>query len=261
MASDNAEARPCELDRKLAHVLDRRMRLALVREELVASTPEAVCVWAAAALDRAPGAPATPDALRDAIVEVLTCSAPAATAGELEPVSYEIRRALYTAAVAVGAERLSALLRSHPNGAPAPAGTRSLPRDMEEIPLGRRRSLAKGGDRVLLEKLALDPDPIVIANLLRNPRLRESEVVRIAALRTVPTSTLEEIAAAPRWASRLPVRTALARNPNCPVVLALRLIGGLPLSALKALRTDPGLPEETMAHVASELVRRASDGE
>jgi hypothetical protein len=257
MASDRAAHTEAELDRKLAHVLDRRMRLVLVRDELLASPPEDACAWLAAALDRAPGARGTADRLREAIVEVLTCAAPTETPGDLDPLPYETRRALYAAAVATGAERLGALLRTHPHGGAAPTGARTLPRELEEIPLGRRRSLAKGDDRLMLEKLALDPDPTVIANLLRNPRLRESEIVRIAALRTVPPSTLEEIAAAERWSNRLAVRTALARNPNCPVVLAIRLIGGLPLSALKALRTDPGLPDETMSHVDAELVRRA----
>jgi hypothetical protein len=111
---------------------------------------------------------------------------------------------------------------------------------------------------VLLEKLALDPDPVVIGNLLRNPRLREVEVVRIAALRNVPTSTLEEIARVERWATRLLVRTALARNPNCPVALAIRLIGGLPLGVLKTLRSDPGLPDETMRQVEVEIDRRGA---
>lgn len=257
MAPDDSAHRETDLDRKLAHVLDRRMRRVRVRDELLACPPEVACVWLAAALDRAPGARGTADPLREAIVEVLTCARPAEAPGDLDPLPYETRRALYASALAIGAERLGALLRTHPHVAAAPTGARTLPRELEEIPLGRRRSLAKGDDPLMLEKLALDPDPTVIANLLRNPRLRESEVVRIAALRIVPPSTLEEIAAAERWSSRLAVRTALARNPNCPVVLAIRLIGGLPLSALKALRSDPGLPDATMRHVDAELARRA----
>lgn len=245
-----------ELDRKLAHILDRRMRRVLVREALLGSPADEACAWIAASLDRAPGPEGASDPLREALVDILSESPSAAGEGESAPIPYALRRDLYGAAVARGADRLAALLRSHPNGGAPEPGASRLPREMEEIPLGVRRHLAKGDDRVMLEKLALDPDPLVVANLLRNPRLREGEVVRIAALRTVPASTLEAIAAAERWSTRLAVRTALARNPHCPVALAMRLIGMLPLATLRTLRSDPGLPEATMGQIDAELDRR-----
>jgi hypothetical protein len=256
MTSDQAECRRTELERKLAHILDRRMRLVVVREALLASASDEACAWISAALDRAPGSEGASDPLREAIVDVLSSATTACMAGDPEPIPYALRRDLYAAAVSTGADRLAALLRSHPDGNAPETAASPLPRDMKEIPLGVRRSLAKGDDRVMLEKLALDPDPLVVANLLRNPRLRESEVVRIAALRTVPASTLETIAATERWSTRLAVRTALARNPHCPVALAIRLIGALPLATLRTLQSDPGLPDATMSQIETELDRR-----
>lgn len=257
-ASARARDRCAALDRKLAHVLEPGIRVALVREQVLADAPEEACAWLACALDRTPGTGAV-DPLRDAIVDVL---APDPDAGPTvaEPLPYAFRRDLYGAAVAFGAERLAALLRSHPaHPDAAETGRRRLAPDVAEIPLGTRRALAKGDDPHLLEKLALDPDATVIANLLRNPRLCERDVVRIAALRPVPPSTLEEVARSARWSTRPRVRVALVRNPHCPVALAMKLIGRLPLADLREMRRDPDLPAETRSQIESELARRASE--
>jgi len=242
------------LDRKLAHVLEKRMRVVLVRETLLAQPAAEASTWLAAVLDRSPARGAV-DPLRDAVVDVIMQDGEAST-DAVEPLPYPVRRDLYTAAVESGAERLAALLRSQPvDDAEEPQGRR-LPAEIAEIPLGRRRSLAKGDDPLLLEKLALDPDTTVISNLLDNPRLCERDVVRIAALRPVPAATLEVVAASRRWSLRPRVRVALVRNPHCPVALAMKLIGRIPLADLRAMRGDPDLPAKTHEQLELELVRR-----
>ena len=230
------------------------MRVALVRERLLECSPEEAVAWLAVALDRTPTPTPGADALHDALVEVLTH--PGDAPEDAPTLPYDLRRDLYEASVTAGSDRLSAMLRSHPTAEDEEAVARRLPRDVADIPLGRRRSLARGDDPYLLEKLALDPDPAVIANLLRNPRTREADVVRIAALRPVAASTLEEVARSPRFGRQPRVRVAIVRNPHCPVALAVRLIGSVPLGDLRAMRGDPDLPPETRAHVLSELERR-----
>src|SRR5574341_1395571 len=55
--------------------------------------------------------------------------------------------------------------------------------EMEYVPLGVRKSLARGQVKRFLDRLIFDQDPSVIANLLLNPRLTEKEVLRIASRR------------------------------------------------------------------------------
>jgi len=136
----------------------------------------------------------------------------------------------------------------------------ALPRDVAEIPLGMRRSLARGVDVRLLEKLLLDPDPIVLDHLLRNPRLTEEHVVRIAARRPVSEAALRAIAESPRFAVRPRVRVAVARNPYCPTDLALTLVGTLPLTVLREMRDDGTLDASVRAHVGEEIGRRQRSG-
>jgi hypothetical protein len=134
----------------------------------------------------------------------------------------------------------------------------ALPRDVAELALGVRRSLARGMDVGMLEKLLLDPDPVVLDHLLRNPRLTEEHAVRIAARRPISEAALRAIARSPRFSVRPRLRVALARNPYCPTDLALRLIGTLPLPILRDMRADGALDDRVRTHVEEEIHRRGS---
>jgi len=243
------------MDRKLAHVLEPRMRLTLVRECLLDLEPEAACAFLDAVLQRMPPPSPGSDLLRDAVFQLLTLMVDEIQPGDLAPLPYEFRRDVYGAALEAGRESVTRLLRTLPAQGEEES-RRRLPPEVAEIPLGRRRSLAKGEDPYLLERLALDPDPTVIANLLRNPRIREPDVVRIAAMRPVPASTLHEIDRCTRWSHQPRVRVALARNPHCPVELAVKLIGSLPLPDLREMKRDPGLQPHVLEQIVHELSRR-----
>lgn len=135
-----------------------------------------------------------------------------------------------------------------------------LPRDVAELPLGMRRSLAKGVDLDLLERLLLDPDPVVVNHLLRNPRITEQHVIRIASRRPVHASSLEQVLKSARFGRRPGVRAALARNPYLPTRLAVQLLGVLPLAEVRAIADDGTLHPETRRHARTERFRREDHG-
>ncbi len=225
------------------------MRRSLVRESLLAADAEERHALVCAVLERRPPQRGSAvDPLRDALQDVLVGRDPE------RGLPYAMRRQLYEAALARNEEALLALLRS---GAACDEGTGpGLPREIADIPLGRRRSLARGADPDLLEKLARDPDPIVVRHLLANPRLREQDVVRMAVLRPAVESTLVEIHRHPRWSHRTRVRVALARNPGCPPDVATRALGGIPLAELRDMAADHTLPPGVRRSVDAELARR-----
>lgn len=239
-----------DLDRRLAHVLEPAMRRRLVCDALCdASSPQIAAVLGE--VERRPPAAdrMVLDRLRETIRDVLLGTDPDCA------LSYELRSDVYASAVEAGDEVVAGLMRSLPAREVLEAPR--LPRELSQIPLGRRRSLALGEDRALLELLARDLDPVVIRHLLRNPRTLEVEVIRLAAKRPAIESTLEEIFRSPRWSSRTRVRVALARNPYCSASLATRLLGSLPLAELREMKSDPNLHEETRAGVERELERRS----
>jgi hypothetical protein len=242
-----------DLDRRLAHVLEPAMRRRVVRDALIEAGAELTCAVLGEVERRPPGGDRMVlDRLRETLRDVLLAT------DEESALPYTLRRDAYAAARSAADDTVMAILRSLPDRQELEAAR--LPRDLSEIPLGRRRSLALGDDLRLLELLARDLDPVVIRHLLRNPRTREAEVIRVAAQRPVAPSTLEEIFQSERWSHLPRIRVALARNPYCPVAIAMRLIAALSLPELREMRHDPSVHEETRAAVERELSRRRMDG-
>ncbi|MCC6215257.1 MAG: hypothetical protein IT376_10330 [Polyangiaceae bacterium] len=124
-----------------------------------------------------------------------------------------------------------------------------------ELTVGERRSLARLPDRRSFEKLVLDPHPLVVRQLLGNPRLTEGDVLRLAARRPARVEALRVLADFPRWLSRRRVRMALLHNPGCPVGISLPLVAVCTRVELRSLveSTETQLVIRATAH---ELLER-----
>lgn len=210
------------------------MRVAALSEQLVAREPEdaAWLLDALATAGRAGGAPYDLSLL--AAIEL---------AGS-DRLPYPTRRAIFEAAERLGLESCKELLFStqaptHDDDAAAP---RALTPGSRPLTLGERKSLARTWKRDVLERLLADPHVDVVELLLRNPRLTETDVLRIATSRRSSAPVLGLILHAERWACRQRVRRALVRNPNLPEAAAVRLVGLLNRTELRELGRDHTLP-------------------
>jgi hypothetical protein len=239
-----------ELERRVRAVAEpamRRERLLALLEELAPDRSYAVLE---AVLERPGGpAPQLPD-LRLVLQDVLR------SGGATRPLPGALREAWRERARSADDAFLDRLLGASGAAEVMEDPEAALPRDVAELPLGVRRSLARGMDPRVLEKLLLDPDPVVLDHLLRNPRLTEEHTLRIAARRPISEAALRAIAKSRRFGVRPRVCAALARNPYCPTDLALRLIGALPLPVLREMRADATLDASVRTHVGEEMLRR-----
>jgi hypothetical protein len=238
----------------MAALLEPRMRLAAAAERL-AEGPAAAVVEALAELVAHGGDPARGQAVAlDAVVAALSSEA---------CLGYERRAELYEAAVAAGRRELALLLI---DAAPPPAGTESLEREAgaeraltprgRRLALGERKALARGHRRHILLQLMRDPHPDVVAVLVDNPHLTESDVLRVASRRPMLPRALVVIAASDRWRVRAAVRRALVQNPYTPLPLAARLMTTLSDGDLAPLAGDPGLAPRLREHAADLLAAR-----
>jgi len=123
------------------------------------------------------------------------------------------------------------------------------------LTLGERKWLARRPDRETIQRLLADPHPEVIARCLRNPRLTEDDVVRLAAKRPGRGDILAEIARS-RWAHRPRVRVALVMNPASPLELAARVAGLLLRPELQLVARSPGVSPGLRALCLEHLERR-----
>lgn len=106
-------------------------------------------------------------------------------------------------------------------------------------PLGvlkTRARLTKNPDE--LSRLAVASNASVIREVLKNPRLTEELVVRIAARRPARPEPLEEIWRSPRWNQQPAVRRALVFNPYLAPDVAVKIVPLLSRPDLKELAGD-----------------------
>lgn len=222
------------LVRRIVSVLGREARLALWAEALAALPP--------------------PEAARE-LDEVVRG---AAARGEECLVAYLPLVDLCDLAARVGAGRLAdvleaareadreaslLILESHGrSGLPAELGPPPDP-VLDTLTLGHRKAAARGLRGPLLDRILRDPDPRVVAEVLRNPRLRESEVLAIASRRPCPAEVFHLLARAEAWVCRPAVRRAVALNPCAPLALAVALLPTLTAPELADLAGQPSLPE------------------
>lgn len=128
-----------------------------------------------------------------------------------------------------------------------------LPLDRDDLPVGSRRSLARKADRDLIDRLILDPHPMVISNLLENPDLTESDVLRVTSRRPTKPEILEKVVASERWFGRLDVRKSLVMNPYHPTGRSLKILATIGIDALRQVRFGSDL-HPALAEAAEYLV-------
>jgi hypothetical protein len=230
--------------RRLAVLPELAMRVAALCELLLAREPDEAA-WlldALATAGRAGGPPYDLSLL--AAIEL---------AGS-DRLPYATRRAIYEAAERLNLESCRELLYSDDTAALAQdaAAPRALTPGTRPLTLGERKSLARTWKRDVLERLLVDPHVDVVELLLRNPRLTETDVLRIATARRASAAVLELVLHAKRWNCRPRVRRALLRNPNLPEAAAVRLVGLLNRTDLRELDRDHTLPDS----VAQAIRRR-----
>jgi len=123
-----------------------------------------------------------------------------------------------------------------------------------ELSLGERRNLARRADRHGFDALLRDPHPMVVRELLTNPKTTEDDVVRIAAHRPARQSSIEAIART-RWLTRPRVRMSVLLNPGSPPGIAVPLVGLCTRSEL--LELARGSDVHTIVRItAGELAER-----
>lgn len=89
-----------------------------------------------------------------------------------------------------------------------------------------------------MARFAVASNAAVVRELLRNARLTEDLVVRIAARRPARPEPLVEIWRSDRWTTRPAVRRALAFNPYLPVGVGARIVPLLSKAELTELSKD-----------------------
>lgn len=164
---------------------------------------------------------------------------------------------IYMASIELGLTRVSRLftdLPAHKKAVSGYAFEEEAP--MEFITLGQRRAMAKSGDKDTLDRLLSDPDPLVINNVLNNPRITEKEVLKIASKRPNSARILKLLAGHGRWGKRHGVIKAIAMNPYTPPRISIGLLELLLMQDMRGIATDSALHPQVRASARELLEER-----
>jgi hypothetical protein len=178
---------------------------------------------------------------RPACLDVLGAVHEAILSAHQQAPLYELLAEVYRLAREAGEESVARLLIiARPQRGPLPA--KDVPGDLEmsRLALGQRKYLARGHNRLKLDRLLYDPEPAVLRNLLRNPSLVEQDVIRLAARRPA-RDEIQRVIHGSRWCARYRVKLALCCNPYTPTEIALKLLGFLQRRDLLMIKRDEGL--------------------
>ncbi len=179
-----------------------------------------------------------------------------------EALGYTSARALYELARKRDRLSVARLFLSLENLAGREVDEAFLKRENMKMPdesLGWRKAHARATDRMKLDRLLFDRNPAVIQLLLKNPRIVERDVVRIAAMRPTNPENLIAVFRHPRWIPRYMVKVALACNPYTPVDIALACLPHLMLPKLRYVAANGKLKPVVRDSARELLARRAQN--
>ncbi|MEZ4294814.1 MAG: hypothetical protein R3B70_07545 [Polyangiaceae bacterium] len=138
----------------------------------------------------------------------------------------------------------------------APPAKVATARDGRPLTLGERRALARRPSRAALDRVLMDPHPMVVRNVLGNPRLTEDDVLRLVTRRPAVPGAIAEVARHPAWSQRARLRMAIVQNPGTPAELSLPLVRLLVRPELVRLLRSPDVPTVVRAAAKEMLERR-----
>jgi len=112
---------------------------------------------------------------------------------------------------------------------------------------------AKKNERAILIR---DGNSSVIRMIIRNPRIGDSEIARIARDVSTPADVLDQIAKNRKWIQNQEVRLAIVKNPRTPTSLALRQIPFLPQKDISALAKSQHVKDSIKREALKLVIKR-----
>ncbi|MEA2337124.1 MAG: hypothetical protein QOE82_1131 [Thermoanaerobaculia bacterium] len=110
---------------------------------------------------------------------------------------------------------------------------------LETLALGEKIAAAKRCSAALIKVFLFDPDPAIFASLLVNARLREEDLLVLAASDRASAEKLRFLAADPKWSFRYAIRRTLAMNPSTPRAAAASQLRFLTRRDLRDIHDHP----------------------
>jgi hypothetical protein len=169
---------------------------------------------------------------------------------------YELIKAIFAAAHNSSRRAVIAILRDPPPHQALPKGKRLKEPDLQigrDVTVGEKRQMARRNNRQMIDRLLLDPNPLVVEQLLENPNVRQKDVLMVSTKRPNTPEILLKIALHRRWYKRQEIRYSVVMNPYNGTGLSLKLLPTLGIQKLRKVKNSTTL-HPTILEAAEMLV-------
>jgi hypothetical protein len=135
----------------------------------------------------------------------------------------------------------------------------------ERLPVFQRIAMMSIKERVLLAIkgthearmiLVRDPNRIVAAAVLRNPRITDQEIETVASIKTAPEDVLRQIGQNRAWTRSYTVIHNLVRNPRTPIAISLNFLNRILTRDLRQLSNNKNIPDVIRTTAARMFIKR-----
>jgi hypothetical protein len=136
------------------------------------------------------------------------------------------------------------------------AAQQTLLRRLPEPELGAKITFARQVSGVVLEALLVEGEPRLVAAVLANPALSESNLLALFRSNGASAETISAVLRHQHWGVRPKLRLAALRNRNTPAIWFTLFLPPLGTVELKALLGSRALAPRQLAAVQEELEKR-----
>lgn len=122
-----------------------------------------------------------------------------------------------------------------------------------ELSFGQKIKLALTGNKSVREYFAKDANKLISTSVLKNPRITENEVMRIAGSKSSPDALLRMIAAKKDWLKNYALKLSVVHNPKTPIAISTKLMESLQLKDVEILSKSKGVPQALVSSAKRKL--------
>ncbi|MFQ5442053.1 MAG: hypothetical protein ACE5EB_04930 [Thermodesulfobacteriota bacterium] len=130
---------------------------------------------------------------------------------------------------------------------------------VSRLTAGEKIKLALTGQKAVRELLVKDKNKIVSMSVLKNPRITDQEIIRIASSKTSSDDLLREVAGRREWIKSYAVKMAIVLNPKTPLNYSLKFLDFLYDRDLKKIANSKNVPG-VLANAARQKLTRKGRG-
>jgi hypothetical protein len=113
---------------------------------------------------------------------------------------------------------------------------------VKDMTMGQKIKLALSGNKSARELLVKDANKIISIAVLKNPRITEDEVLKVANTKGTPEDLLRQIARNREWVKSYSIKMGMISNPKTPLAISIKLMDSLYENDLQKIAKSKNVP-------------------